>query len=85
LLDKKDERFGEDAVAAGSRTRGREHMSVSRGASTADPIDWCTDRLRERSGISPEEVRLDLAAPMSSRWFVSLYGDTPERQSDKES
>jgi hypothetical protein len=21
-------------------------------------------------------VRLDLAAPMSARWFVSLYGDT---------
>ena len=23
--------------------------------------------------MTPEEVRLDLAGPMSSRWFVSLY------------
>jgi hypothetical protein len=32
--------------------------------------------MRQSSGMSAEEVMLDLAAPMSSPWFVSLYGDT---------
>lgn len=32
--------------------------------------------LGQRFGMTPEEVRLDFAEAMSSRWFVSLYGDT---------
>ena len=48
-------------------------------------------RLRQCAAMTPEEVRLDLAGPMSSRWFVSLHcarvrsqaGMRPEQSAEK--
>src|SRR6478736_4726165 len=57
---------------AGAR-RSAASSSSSASASGSRPRTHSEYRLRSARMIT-EEVRLDLSAPMSSRWFVSLYG-----------
>jgi hypothetical protein len=41
------------------------------------PVRWAAaSGLRERPGMSPEGVTLDLAGQMSFRWPASLYRQT---------
>ena len=65
-------------LGSGDRLRGRSsvYQPGCRPLRTTPAPGAGMSTSPTRSGSPPEEVRLDLAAPMSSRWFVSLYGDT---------